>query len=476
MANNYYDSEEFRKILKSYEESEKTGENRFFDSNDLLDIADYYCLHGKVPEARVIVDNALETFPDSDDALLMKARMLLTYDHDPDKAESVAEMVNDKQDVDYIYIMVEIMLTRGKREEAEQWLEKVYGSDEEEPEEVAEEIAKIYADYNDMKMAKKWLDRSGDDDSSSKKELRVRILISNGEIEESQAILNELIDEDPYNTLYWNLLATTQYLSNNIEDAITSCEYSLAINPNDEEALLNKANGLYQLGNYEDAIKYYKQFMKLRPDEDSGDMMIGISMIAQDRIQEGVEYLKKAEKKITIDSTHNNEIYQELTLALCKLNLFDEALAYIKKSDKKKCDHNDMMVLKGYVLMMKGDFDAGQVCFKKALKNSGFSPYIYLKIGIALYENHLYISAYMTTKSLIDTLTHNSLISSTPGDKQIQEKNVTTIEDMPEVYAYHALFSLYVNHEDEYEEYKKLAYEKDPNVADVVLGGLNNNQ
>ena len=82
----------------------------------------------------------------------------------------------------------------------------------------------------------------------------------------------------------------------------------------------------------------------------------------------------------------------------------------------------------------------------------------------------------MTTKSLIDTLTHNSLISSTHEDKQIQKKSVTTIEDMPEVYAYHALFSLYVNHEDEYEEYKKLAYEKDPNVADVVLGGLNSNQ
>jgi tetratricopeptide (TPR) repeat protein len=135
MADNYYDSEDFRNILKSYEESEKAGENRFFDSDDLLNIADYYCLHGKVPQARAIVDKVLEMFPDSNDALLMKSRMFLTYDHDPDKADKVAEMVSDKHDVDYAYLKAEILLSRGMGEEAEALLQTVYDeADDEESE------------------------------------------------------------------------------------------------------------------------------------------------------------------------------------------------------------------------------------------------------------------------------------------------------------------------------------------------------
>ena len=239
-------------------------------------------------------------------------------------------------------------------------------------------------------------------------------------------------------------------MSDNIEDAITSSEYSLAINPNDEEAILNKANGLYKLGNYEDAIDYYKRFMRLRPDEESGDMMIGVSLIAQNRVQEGVEYLKKAEKNISIDSTHNNEIYQELVIALCKLNRFDEALMYIKKSESADCEHNEMKVLQGYVLMNKGDFEGGRECYQQALSDSGYAPMIYLKIGMALYENRLYTAAYMTTKSLLEICP----------------------EEMVEAYAYHALFCYYVRKDDEYLEYRKIAYEKDPKLADMVLGEI----
>ena len=451
MANNYYDSEEFRIILKSFEESEKTGKNLFFGSGDLLDIADYYCLHGKVPEARAIVDRALETFPDSDEALLMKSRMALTYDHDPDEAEIIADMVNDKHDADYAYLKAEIMLSRGLEDEAEALLQKVYDeADDEEPEVIAEEITRIYADYNNVALAKKWFERTGNSDSASKKELKVRLLIADGNIEEGQKMLNELIDDDPYNSLYWNLLSSTQYLSDDIEDAITSSEYSLAINPNDEEAILNKANGLYKLGNYEDAIDYYKRFVRIRPDEESGEMMIGISLIALNRVQEGVEYLKKAEKKISIDSTHNDEIYQELVIALSKLNRFDEALAYIKRSESAECEHNEMKVLEGFVLMKKDDLEGGRECYQQALTDSGYSPVIYLKIGMALYENHLYSAAYMTTKSLLNICP----------------------DEMSEAYAYHALFCYFVRKDDEYMEYRKIAFEKDPKLAEMVLGEI----
>ncbi|RRD02934.1 tetratricopeptide repeat protein [Prevotella sp. OH937_COT-195] len=450
MTENYYDNEEFREILNSYEESEKMGRSRFFDSDDLLDIADYYCIHGKVAKARAMVDDVIETFTDADDALLMKSRMQLTYDHDPDGAEKTMDCVADKDNIDYIYIKAEIMLTRKQDNEAEKLLQQVYSREEEEKEEIAEEVARIYADYNCLGMAEAWLEKSGNKESDQKKEIKAMILINKGKLEESQEILNQLIDNDPYETAYWNLLAKAQLMSGNIEDSIISSEYSLAINPNDDEAVLNKGSALYQLGNYDEAIRYFKHFTALRPDEEGGEMMLGIAMIAQNRLQEGVEHLKEAEKKISIDSRNVGDIYRELTVALCHLGHYDEALAYLDRSEKAEWSHTDRDVMRGLVLMSKGEYEKGQKCYEKALKDSGYSAQTYLKIGMALYESRLYVSAYLTTKSLLDIC----------GD------------ELPEAYAYHALFCLYTDNEKEYMEYRKIAFEKTPHTAEMLLGNI----
>lgn len=54
-------------------------------------------------------------------------------------------------------------------------------------------------------------------------------------------------------------------MANNIQESITSSEFSIAINPDDEEAILNKANGLFFLGNVDEAMKYYKTVGYIAP-------------------------------------------------------------------------------------------------------------------------------------------------------------------------------------------------------------------
>ena len=86
-----------------------------------------------------------------------------------------------------------------------------------------------------------------------------------------------MLDTNPYSGPYWNQLAQNQLLRNDIKDSITSSEYSIAINPDDEEAILNKANGLFTLGNYEESLKYYERYKKLCHNQDTTvvDVTIG---------------------------------------------------------------------------------------------------------------------------------------------------------------------------------------------------------
>ena len=93
-------------------------------------------------------------------------------------------------------------------------------------------------------------------------EIDAQIASSEGNYVKSKKIYNKILDKDPYNNIYWNKLATVQYLSNEIDDSIVSCEYAIAIDPNDFEAYFNKANALFYLHKYEEALKNYKKVFK----------------------------------------------------------------------------------------------------------------------------------------------------------------------------------------------------------------------
>ena len=60
---------------------------------------------------------------------------------------------------------------------------------------------------------------------------------------------------------------------------MSSSEFSLAINPDDTDAILNKSNGLFGLANFEESLKYSKRYTEICPDEYSGNMLQGMALI-----------------------------------------------------------------------------------------------------------------------------------------------------------------------------------------------------
>ncbi len=145
---------------------------------------------------------------------------------------------------------------------ADHYLQEQYDNviDEDDHEEFAIDAAALFADYEEIDYAEKWLNQSTMINEDEYKEIKVRILKGQGKYEASETLINELIDDNPYSCAYWNQLTQIQFLRNNVQGAITSSEYALAINPNDEEALLNKANGLFSLDNFVESLKYYQQY------------------------------------------------------------------------------------------------------------------------------------------------------------------------------------------------------------------------
>ena len=49
--NKYTNSSEFKSLLQQYENAQKAGEMMFFDSDDIVDIAEYYHIIGDLDSA-----------------------------------------------------------------------------------------------------------------------------------------------------------------------------------------------------------------------------------------------------------------------------------------------------------------------------------------------------------------------------------------------------------------------------------------
>ena len=412
----YFESEEFRTILNKYEESVESGHPIYIDADDLADIADYYQYNGFPEKAGEAIDLALEYNPDAVGPLLYKAREALVA-NDFKTAEDYADRIEAADMMEALYLRGEIMICKGETEAADQYfIEQMKNIMTDELTDYFYDVANIFSDYDKHNKAFEWMARSQGDNSDSFKELMARTLFGLGKYQDSERIFNELIDHDPYSIRYWNALASAQFMREDYSAAITSSEYAIAIDPNDPESLLSKANCLYNLGNYEEAVQ--------------------VLNVALEKAQEDSQYLP--------------EIYQELAFGYSEMKDPDKALYYIDQTQKLDCDHTNMEIIRGHILLANKRAREAADAFKKALQLSENSPRTMLRIIVSLYDNQYTLTSYSFLKRLLSDMKDN----------------------WNEGYSYMALCCRDLGKYEEFLKYLKKAAEKNPKEAKTVLGGM----
>lgn len=456
---NYHDSEEFRQILQRYEDLRDRDIDTYLDPDEYADVAEYYHKEGRNEEALEAADKALDIFPGALAPLCFKARYALVMSGDTDTARELAEEIEDKSQMEYIYLCAEIFLAEGKKKEADKLIRE-YAEDCDDMDEYALDVASIYMDYNRVREAERWLERCTLTNDVEYKELKARIMLHKGQYDECERIFNELIDSNPYSSDYWNQLASSQLMHNNVQDSITSSEFSLAINPNDDQALLNKSNALFTLDNFEEALKYYKLFLERQPENESAVIMIGITLFRLDQYDEAVEYLEKA---LRMSQEHDNHItyeqtLQELTYVEDLLGNTEGALHYVDMMEEhlKELKSPNEVVIKmaviprGYILLEHQRYEEAVKEFQQAFHETDGNPEVVYYICIAVYDTGYYRLAYKLFSVLF----------------------LLVDDDWCDGYAYYARCCLLVNDMEEFHKAVKKAVECNPEEARLALETL----
>ena len=446
----YFESEGFKKLLEQYEDSVKSGHPVYMDADDLADIADYYHYEGRLDDAAAAIELALQFNPDAIGPLLYKAREALSLNNFR-TARDYAERIRIIDQAEYLYLLGEILICEGKTEEADELFRKQFMElPPDEQMDYVYDVANLFAEYNDYYKSFEWMARSQGDDSDDFKELMARTLFGIGKYEDSSKLFNELLDHNPYSKVYWNALASAQFMSEDYGASIASSEYAIAIDPNDAESILTKANGLYHLENFEEALSYFEKYSEKNNTDEFGYLHQGTCLINLGRFEEAISRLLIAEDLALPDSQYLPEIYQELAFAYSELKQPETALYYIDKTENLDCDHIDMEVIRGHILVANKRLREAEIVFKNVILESGNAPKTMLRVMVSLYDNRYVSASYKLFKKFFNFVD----------------------DDWNEGYSYMALCCWDIKHYDEFIDYLKKAVEKNPKEAKMVLGHL----
>ena len=446
----YFDSKEFRELLSKYEKSVEQSFPVFMDVDELTDIADYYHLIGREEDADTLIEKTLELHPLSMGPLIYKIHQALDEDQ-CEKAREIANMIVDKDCLDYQYILGEILLAEHKTHQAEKLFQSQLahiGPDE--LNEFVLDVANIFVDYSQFDKAMAWMMRSEMKKTPELMELTAHILFGLGNYQESERILNELIDIDPYSVQYWNSLGNAQYMQKKYSDAITSCEFAMAIDPDDTDSLFLKANCLCQKRYFQEAEKLFKKFILKNPKDMQSQVAYGTCLINTGKKEEGISVLEKVLEKLPQNSPLLVECYEELGFAYSDLHMPETAIYYLDKTDELDCDHIDMKVVKGHVLLANEQFDEAEKKFREAIIESNSDPKIFLRIIVSAYDNHYVKATYQMLSNYLSSY----------GDRVVDG------------YAYMALCCWDLKKYDECIDYLKKAITINPDEARQVLSDL----
>ena len=313
-----FSSDDFQQLLSRYETAQREGGSCYFDSDDYIDLSDYY-LDIEQPElALEAAEEGIRLHP-FDDLLPAVRAGVLIYMKRFDEARVVVDELDESSNYDVIYLQAQLRYgLDGNPKEADalfrEWLECVenewHSAEEEDdatPEEAESEIRSAYmhiimsyvelGEVEREKYARNWVKQylkrfhtMGQFDS----DLAVAdICRDESWIDFVELIFLRLLDNDPYMPNGWTILAAAQQSLEKYDEALNSLGFALAINPDDATALLTQAYTYYGMQNYADALPVFLKCRRLFQ-QGAEDQYIAYCYMALRETELSIQYWKSA--------------------------------------------------------------------------------------------------------------------------------------------------------------------------------------
>ena len=416
-----YNSPEFQEALSRYEQFLRDGAPCYLDSEDYVDISDYYLDHDKPLDALRAIDEGLSRHPNDDLLPAVRAGVLI-FLHRFDEAQDIVDTLDADQNYDVIYLRAQLKYAVNNDLPAadklfHEWIECVedewqygpddapvsYSQDDEEeevtPEEAENEVRSAYmhimvsyielSKVDHTEYLRSWIaaylkrfPKMGMYDPDYNV---ADICRDEGYVDFIETVFERLLDYDPYTPNGWTILAGAQQVNEKYEEALSSVEFALAIAPDDVVANVIKATCHFSMQHYDLALPLLLKYRRQTNDH-SEDQCIAVCYLNLHEMNLSLKFWRSAldyvEKEVD-DVSARGWKYYEISDGMAICGDYNTALNLIQRALKIEPKNIDYRLQEANVLLGMQRVEDAVAKFSSLFKdNTEVVPQLMLSAGI----------------------------------------------------------------------------------------------
>lgn len=380
----------------------QTKKSIYLDAEAFADIADYYLQKKNIDMADDCIRYALTLHPENTELNTLLARRKIDDGNIEGAKEIEARL--PKNDYEVKMLHGELLIIEMEVEKAEHFFRsQSKDMEDEEKNNLAVEVAGMFLDYDYPKRAINWLKSIPVEKYDLRcKQMEAECYIDLEQFGKAITLLNEILDNNPYEVRTWSLLCEAQFISGQYEEAIQSCDFALAIDGENELALKTKASCFYEMHDYKEALKIFNVYNQLVTDDGLSIVFTAICLNHTMRPDDALALLKKAGIMYQQDSLHLQLIYTQMADAYSTIGKVDEAMEYIEKAVHFGTDSVKGNLMKADILLENGKDKEGLQILSEKMHEPNCDEDTYLHIAIILCKHGFYNSSYSILSELIE--------------------------------------------------------------------------
>lgn len=251
--NSDFSIEEIKKIEKEIADKAIP----FYDVDKFVQALDYFLDTYEIEKAAFLMEKALMQHPNQYEILLRKA-CLLNYQLKHKESLEVLNQIENDYDVEFLLTRAQVYFWLNDFQKALKDYKSAVEIDEEGVlmEEVAIEMASIYKKMSLNQQALEVLSKSFKHHGSGFSLVNEIAELGERRPQKNQAVklLNEIIDEDPYDHFVWYVLGNLHLFHNENDLAIKAFDFATVIEEGFVLSEIGKANALINKGEHQEAI------------------------------------------------------------------------------------------------------------------------------------------------------------------------------------------------------------------------------
>ncbi|CAM3279989.1 tetratricopeptide repeat protein [Empedobacter stercoris] len=382
-------------LIERFEQMLENREYKYYDSEDLVEIIEFYIEVNDSEYAKRALDFAEKMHPENVEIKIKKIEYLLLIN----ELKRSAKLIQDLEEVaanelDYLLVQARFWGMKNMPRKAIGFYEDALLIDEEETDFICNCIGNEYLNLDEVYSAliafRKALKFNPENDYSFYSIIQCFEDIHNPD--ECIDFLQDFIDDNPYSEVAWLQLGMLYNHKKMYKEAINALDYVIAINPSSIAGHANKALSYEELKNFNKAIEILEETLEF-------DDSPAVTYFKIGELYEKLEKPQKALKAYHIaikEDPQLDKAWAKSAALYDKMGNLDEAEYYIQRAIELSDDNSEYYTNSVYYFLKQMKFEEAVRCLAKLVElkplvfNTWFA-YVETLIAIGEYEQAIEI-------------------------------------------------------------------------------------